>query len=349
MRWGFVVDDRDVVVAPRLKDVALAAGVSIKTVSNVVNRSVRVADETRLRVQTAIDTLGYHPNVTARRLRTGRSGVIALAFPELPSPYFAELAVQVIAAARRHGCTVLMDDTAGNPGAELRIASGLGDPMIDGVILSPLGLDQAALAARERQIPLVLLGEADFGLVCDHVQIDNVAAARAATAHLVEEGYRRIAAIGWQDPSPRSTAQQRLLGYSQALQEAGLSADPSLYPPVRSYFRRDGAEAMRRLLKLPERPDAVFCFNDLMALGALRAVHEAGLRVPQDIALVGFDDVEEAEYSIPSLTTVAPDKARIAEAAVGLLIDRVANGYSTPCELIRPGFRLVVRESSRRG
>jgi DNA-binding LacI/PurR family transcriptional regulator len=334
--------------APRLKDVAQAAGVSVKTVSNVVNGSIHVADDTRLRVQQAIDALGYLPNVTARRLRTGRSGVLALAFPELPSPYFAELAVEVIAAARRHGCTVLMDDTAGDPGAELRIACGLGDPMIDGVILSPLGLDQNELAARDRQIPLVLLGEADYGLVCDHIHIDNVSAARDATQHLIDGGYRRIGAIGWQDPSPRATAQQRLLGYSQALQAAGLPVEQALFPPVRSYFRPDGATAMRRLLKLPERPDAVFCFNDLMALGAMRALHEAGLRVPQDIALVGFDDVEEAEYSIPSLTTIAPDKTKIADAAVGTLLHRINEGYAEPCRLIQPGYRLVVRESSRR-
>jgi len=333
--------------APTLKDVAEAAGVSVKTVSNVVNGSVHVAAETRARVQLAIDSLGYHPNVMARRLRTGRSGMLALAFPELPSPYFAELAVEVIAAARRHGCTVLMDDTAGDPAAELRIASGLGDPMIDGVILSPLGLDLAELIARERPIPLVLLGETDFGPVADRVQIDNVAAARAATGHLVDQGHRRIGAIGWQDPNPRATAQQRLLGYTQALEQAGLPVEQALFPPVRSYFRPDGAAAMRRLLKLPERPDAVFCFNDLLALGAMRAAHEAGLRVPQDIALVGFDDVEEAEYSIPSLTTIAPDKRKIAEAAVGALLDRIANGYTEPGRTITPGYRLVVRESSR--
>ena len=335
--------------AVRLSDVAAAAGVSVKTVSNVVNGFPRVAEETRQRVQRAIDALGYHPNVMARRLRTGRSGVLALAFPELPSPYFAELAVQVIAAARRHGCTVLMDDTAGDAGAELRIASGLGDPMIDGVILSPLGLDQNELATRDRKIPLVLLGEADFGLVCDHVHIDNVSAARDATAHLIDQGYRRIGAIGWQDPSPRATAQQRLLGYTEALRAAGLTVDQALFPPVRSYFRPDGAAAMRRLLKLPELPDAVFCFNDLMALGAMRVVHEAGLRVPHDIALVGFDDVEEAEYSIPSLTTIAPDKTKIAEEAVGALLFRINEGYEEPCQLIQPGYRLVARESSRRG
>lgn len=334
--------------APRLKDVALAAGVSVKTVSNVVNGSVHVAPETRARVERAIQALGYHPNLMARRLRTGRSGVLALAFPELPSPYFAELAVEVIAAARRRGCTVLMDDTAGDPGAELRIACGLGDPMIDGVILSPLGLDQNELASRERQIPLVLLGEADYGRVCDHVHIDNITAAREATAHLIEGGRRRVAAIGWQDPSPRATAQQRLLGYTEALKAAGLPVERALFPPVRAYFRPDGAAAMRRLLKLPERPDAVFCFNDLMALGAMRAIHEAGLRVPQDIALVGFDDVEEAEYSIPSLTTIAPDKTAVAEAAVSTLLYRINEGYSEPCQLIQPGHRLVVRESSRK-
>ena len=334
--------------APRLKDVAEAAGVSVKTVSNVVNGSVHVAEDTRARVQQAIDTLGYHPNVMARRLRTGRSGVIALAFPELPSPYFAELAVEVIAAARRHGCTVLMDDTAGDPGAELRIASGLGDPMIDGVILSPLGLDQAELVARERPIPLVLLGEADLGPVADRVHIDNVSAARDATRHLVEQGYRRIGAIGWQDPSPRATAQQRLQGYAEALESGGLQLDSALFPPVRSYFRPDGAAAMRRLLKLPERPDAVFCFNDLLALGAMRAVHEAGLRIPEDIAFVGFDDVEEAEYAIPSLTTIAPDKTKIAELAVSLLLERILHGDSAPSQFLVPGYRLVVRESSRR-
>ncbi|WP_037572010.1 LacI family DNA-binding transcriptional regulator [Phaeacidiphilus oryzae] len=334
--------------APRLKDVARLAGVSVKTVSNVVNGTVSVAPQTRARVQEAIDALGYQPNMTARRLRTGRSGVIALAFPELPSPYFAELAVEVIAAARRHGCTVLMDDTGGDPAAELRIASGLGDQMIDGVILSPLGLDQAKLLSRERSIPLVLLGEADLGPVADRVPIDNVAAARDITRHLIAQGYRRIGAIGWQDPSPRATAEQRLLGYTQALQEAGMEVDQALLPPVRSYFRPDGAAAMHRLLKLPDRPDAVFCFNDLMALGAMRAAHEDGLRIPEDIGIAGFDDNEEAEYSIPSLTTVAPDKRRIAELAVNCLLERIEERFTGPSRLVQPGYRVVVRESSLR-
>jgi DNA-binding LacI/PurR family transcriptional regulator len=134
---------------------------------------------------------------------TDRTGGRAAGLSRAAVAVLAEPAVEVIAAARRHGCTVLMDDTAGEPGAELRIACGLGDPMIDGVILSPLGLDQHEL-----------LSEADYGLICDHVHIDNVAAARVATEHLIGRGYRRVAAIGWQEPSPRATAQQRLLGYT---------------------------------------------------------------------------------------------------------------------------------------
>lgn len=334
--------------APRLKDVAAAAGVSVKTVSNVVTGAVPVSERTRERVQHAIDELGYRPNATARHLRTGRSGVIALAFPELPSPYFAELALEVIAVARRHGCTVLMDDTGGDPVAELRIASGFGNPLIDGVILSPLGLDQAGLLARVQRIPLVLLGEADLGPVADRVHIDNVAAARNVTEHLIDEGYRRIAAIGWQDPSPRATALQRLAGYRQALLAADLPLDHALLPPVGAYFRPDGAAAMRHLLRLPERPDAVFCFNDLLALGAMRAAYDAGLSVPGDIAIAGFDDVQEAEYAIPSLTTVAPDKRRIAQLAVTCLLERIRGDCTGPGRLMTPGHHVVVRESSRR-
>lgn len=216
------------------------------------------------------------------------------------------------------------------------------------MILSPLGLDQAGLLAREQEIPLVLLGEADLGPVADRVHTDNVSAARDVTRHLIDEGYRRITAIGWQDPSPRATALQRLQGYTEALRGAGLPVDHALLPPVGAYARPDGAAAMRRLLKLPERPDAVFCFNDLLALGALRAAHEAGLSIPGDLAVAGFDDVQEAEYAIPSLTTVAPDKRRIAELAVACLLERARDGHVGPSRLMIPGYRAVVRESSRR-
>jgi DNA-binding LacI/PurR family transcriptional regulator len=333
----------------RLKDVAERAGVSIKTVSNVVRGEARVAEQTRQRVLRAVAELGYQPNASARHLRTGRSGIIALAVPELVAPYFAELAAEVIAAAKKHGCTVLIEDTGGDPEEELRIACGLSDPLIDGVLLSPLGLDEAMLADRERRVPIVLLGEQPYRIPADHVLIDNSAAAREATEHLLRLGRRRIAVIGQPPGRAHATTVQRMHGFLTALHAAGVPHDPRLVPDTWAFTRADGASAMRVLLALDERPDAVFCFSDLLASGAMRAAHEHGLRVPEDLAVVGFDDIQEARYGVPSLTTVSPDRSEIAELAVEALLRRITTGAEAPYRRLTAGYELVVRESTRSG
>jgi DNA-binding LacI/PurR family transcriptional regulator len=330
----------------RLKDVAEHAGVSIKTVSNVVRGETHVSDATRERVLRSISELGYRPHASARHLRTGRSGIVALAVPDLTAPYFAELAAAVIAAAKARSYTVLIEDTGGDAEEELRIACGLGSSLIDGVLLSPLNLDQAALASRPRRMPLVLLGERDYSLPVDHVLIDNVAAAREATAHLLGLGHRRVAAIGAQRSATSATAHQRVRGYQEALYEAGVPYDPALTCEVSAYRFADGVRAMRSLLDLPRPPEAVFCFNDLLAAGAVRAAADRGLRVPRDLAIAGFDDVELSRYSVPSLTTVAPDKAELARLAVDALLRRIADGGEEPPAVRYAGYRLVVRESS---
>lgn len=330
----------------RLKDVAERAGVSIKTVSNVVRGNVRVAEHTRQRVLSAIKELDYRPNVSARHLRTGRSGVIALAVPELVQPYFAELAKAVIDAAREHDVSVLIEDTGGDPAAELRVACGLSDPLIDGVLLSPQRLDQATLARRERRVPLVLLGERDYEVPADHVLIDNVLAAQEATAHLIAGGRRRIAAVGFQSDPLFTTSQQRARGYLKALEEAGLPHEPELTPLVPAFTRTDGMTAMRRLLALREPPDAVFCFSDLLASGVVRAVYDAGRTVPGDIAVIGFDDIEETRFSVPSLSTVAPDKHQLARLAVEALLARIAGDPEAPHTTVHARHRLVAREST---
>ncbi|AUH43346.1 LacI family DNA-binding transcriptional regulator [Streptomyces sp. CMB-StM0423] len=331
----------------RLKDVAERAGVSIKTVSNVVRGAARVAEPTRERVLRAIDELGYRPHASARHLRTGRSGVIALAVPELVAPYFAELATCVIAAAKESGQTVLIEVTGGDPAEELRLACGLGDPLIDGVLLSPLGLDQTALAARERRVPLVLLGERDYEVPADHVLIDNVAAAHDATRHLVGLGRRRIGVIGWQHGErTTATALQRMQGHREALAEAGLAYDQALAPAVGSYTRAGGAAAMRKLLALRQPPDAVFCFTDMMASGAMRVAHDEGLAIPADLAVVGFDDIQEARYMVPSLTSVAPDKQEVARLAVKALLARIEGPAEAPPTTLLAPYELALRESS---
>ena len=202
----------------------------------------------------------------------------------------------------------------------------------------------AEFAARTDTVPLVLLGEHDGTAGVDHVAIDNVAAAREATGHLLASGRRRIAALGVQPHSLNATARQRLAGYRHALAEAGLPAEPDLEVPVRRLHRADGYRAMLGLLDLPRPPDAVFCFTDELALGALRAAADRGVPVPESLALVGFDDIEDGRYSVPALTTVSPDKDRIAELALDCLV-RQATEPQPPRSIVAP-HRLVARATS---
>jgi DNA-binding LacI/PurR family transcriptional regulator len=202
------------------------------------------------------------------------------------------------------------------------------------------------LRPRHVGVPIVLLGEQLFGAPWDHVVIDNVAAAHAATAHLVRLERRRIAAIGVREDSTGATARLRLRGYVEALAEAGRALDPHLLASVMSFHRADGARAMRQLLALDHPPDAVFCFNDLLALGALRALHEAGCHVPDDVAVAGFDDIEEGRFATPTLTTISLAKEEIGQVAVSLLLGRIRGTRTRPPERIEPPFQLVVREST---
>lgn len=332
----------------RLKDVAAAAGVSVKTVSNVVNGYVHVRPETRARVEQAIAELKYQPNLSARSLRQGRTGLIALAVPELDIPYFAELARHIVAAAKVHDWAVLIDPTNGDPAHERLVAAGFRDQLIDGLIFSPLALTGDDPTGYEVRTPMILLGERVYGTATDHVVVDNVGAARTATEHLIGIGRRRIAAIGAigaQRAAEGVTARLRLAGYTAVLREAGLPHDETLIAEAAGWHRADGAAAMHGLLRSGEPPDAVFCFNDTLALGAIRALLEAGLRVPEDVAVVGFDDIEDGRFSTPTLTTIAPDKAFLARTAVAALAERVAAGEAPLREITVP-YRLQQREST---
>jgi DNA-binding LacI/PurR family transcriptional regulator len=333
----------------RLRDVAERAGVSVKTVSNVVNNYVHVSPATRSKVQAVLEETGYRPNLAARNLRHGRTGVIGLALPELDNPYFAELTGCVVEAAEQRGWTVLVDQTDGLREREQAIAAGFRTHLIDGVILSPVALDADDLERRtDSDIPVVLLGEKMTAGPADHVAIDNVAAARTATEHLLAQG-RRVAALGYQPNSSRESgvAHLRRQGWEEALRAAGIPVDEDLVAEVPSFGRHDGAVAMAALLERPEPPDGVFCFNDTLALGAIRLLADRGVRVPEDVAVVGIDDVEDARWSVPRLTSIAPDKEGIARTAVEMLADRLGpGGADLEPRDARAGFELVVRESS---
>jgi DNA-binding LacI/PurR family transcriptional regulator len=329
-----------------LKDVAERAGVSIKTVSNVVNNYPHVTPGMRSRVQAAIDELGYRPNLTARHLRKGRTGIIALAVPELGNPYFAELSGAVIDAAAEHEFTVLLDHTRGEREQEILVSQGFSGRVIDGLILSPLALEAEDLQGRSDDVPLVLLGEREYDLPFDHIAIDNVAAARCAVRHLLSRGRTRIAYLGARTDSVNRPAHLRLDGWRAELAKAGVPAPDSLVVPVGGWDRDDGARAMAQLLDAGVRPDAVFAFNDLIAIGAMRVLHERGLRVPWDVAVVGFDDIAEGRFGAVTLTTVSPDKQAIAKMAVGSLLRSLSGREEPGGRELTAEFRLVEREST---
>ncbi len=332
-----------------MHDVARVAGVSIKTVSNVINDYPHIRPDTRQRVLDAISALDYRPNLSARGLRSGRTGVIGLAVPALRENYFAELADAVIRAAATRGLGVVVEQTSGHREAELLAVSGGDRPrFLDGLLFSPVSLGQADAAALKTTTPLVLLGERIFGGPTDHVVMHNTSAARAAVDHLIEIGRRRIAVIGaGLDDTEVASASLRLRGYRAALDAAGIPIDETLIRRDAHWNRAAGADAVSQLLAGGVSFDGLFAMNDTLALGALRALGAAGVAVPRDVAVIGFDNIDESQFSMPSLSTVDTGRDEIAVTAVDLLIARIEEkGEPAPPRTVTPDFRLIRREST---
>lgn len=333
-----------------LQDVARLAGVSTKTVSNVVHELPSVRSETRRRVKWAIEELDYRPNLSARGLRSGRTGVIELSVPELRQNYFAELADEVIRAAGRRNLGVLVEQTSGDRDHEVAVVTRRRPFLTDGLLYAPerLGPEDKDLLGTD--FPVVLLGERIFDGPTDHVTMHNTSAAKAAVDHLLDIGRRRIAVLGAHPDGRVQTraADLRIAGYRAALSDAGLPYDPDLVRPAAPWFQGNGAEAVRALLHSRVPFDGIFCLNDGLALGALRELAAAGLHVPEDVAVIGFDNIDESRFSVPSLTTVDAGRAEIARIAVDLLIERIAEkGRPQRPRLVQPPFRIVQRESTR--
>lgn len=328
-----------------LKDVAARAGVSIRTVSNVVNDWPHIRPELRSKVQAVIDEMGYEPNLAARNLRSGRTGLIGVVVPEIDVPYFAELTRALIDECAERGLTVVVEQTDGLLERERELIGRTSRAMLfDGIIMSPVAMSSAEVQARRSAVPIVLIGEEHPG-VLDQVLIDNAAAAQAVTQHLLEIGRRRIALVGPEPLSGLNTSRLRTEGYKAALRSAGIPIDPVLIRSTRKFHRADGAAAVRTMLECGVEFDAICGLNDLLALGAMRALLERGKRVPEDVAVIGFDDVEDGRYSTPTLSSVGPDKRELARRATSLLVDRMG-GSETSVRTETVPFQLHRREST---
>lgn len=330
-----------------MRDVAKAAGVSVKTVSNVVNDYEHVRPETREKVKRALADLGYQMNFSARQLKQGRTGMIGLAIPDLRNTYFAELAMSVMNAAEERGLTVILERTGFFGQHETETLTGERRRLTDGLLFSALSMETDSSAIAGVDYPLVLLGDLTYEAPIDHVTMANADGAWAATWTLIERGCRNIAVIGAHPGENVGTAAIRLEGFEAALLEAGLELDPRRIGNADRWLPENGMAAMRRILNSGAPVDGVFAMNDALAVGALRALHQAGKRVPDDVAIIGFDNVGETEYVDPQLSSIDPGREEIARTAVEFLVERIA-GYDGPPRTHVTDFVVVERQSTKR-
>lgn len=321
------------------------AGVSLKTVTNVVHERPYVKQETRERVKAAIEELAYRPSLAGRQLQSGRSNTVTLAVPRIDEPYLGALAHAMIAAATPRGYTVLIDETGGGAEHEALAASGYPGHGIDGVIFSPAAVNPQLLADMSHNTPMVMLGEHLSNSTADHVAIDNVASARDVVRHLLERGRRRIGFLGHQPERPSGVGELRHTGYRQEMAAAGIAVSTAWVAEARQFSRAEG-EARTAGLSL-QRGDleALVCASDLLAIGAMRALRETGLSVPNDVAVVGWDNTVDGAYHSPSLSSVAPDLSWLAELTLDALVSRIEGNRAVGVSYLVP-HELVVRESS---
>ena len=324
-----------------IKDVAARAGISYTTVSHVVNGTRPVSDPVRSKVEAAIAELGYVPSGVARSLRARATGTIGLLVPNASNPYFAELARGIEDHAERNGYSVILCNSDDDIDKQLRYLRVLLERRIDGLIVATVASDAAfAEALANLRVPLVLVDRSLDGVSADQLRVDHEQGAYLATRHLLELGHRRIACIG--GPASTQVAQLRAAGYRRALDEAGIEARAVVNCPFTSPAGHAAAQA---LLAGEQRPTAIFAGNDMIALGVLRAAAERQLQVPQQLSVVGFDDIEVSRYLHPALTTVGQCIGALGEQVAARLLERIRTpGLAVAQRLIEP--ILVLRESS---
>jgi DNA-binding LacI/PurR family transcriptional regulator len=333
----------------KMSDVALEAGVSKMTVSNVINGRPGASDDTRARVLEAVSRLGYQVNTTARQLRAGRSGAIGLLVPHLDGPYYSHLAARLDTLAQSRGYHVILERTGASREGELAAISAERVQPYDGVVFSPVQIDTADVRRAGIEVPVVLLGERRLSGEFDHVMMDNVGGAELATSYMLERGARRIALIGGRrEDGVDSMATLRSRGYRNAHAEAGVPVDERLVVDADSFNTKDGYEAVMRLHRNGVSFDGAFALTDAAAMGAMRALADIAQRVPDDVQVVGFDNDAESEYLIPRLTTMDPDNDLMAERIMELLLQRLETGVPAVGDVVESvmSARIVVREST---
>jgi len=328
-----------------IRDVAERAGVSVATVSHVINGTRKVAPETAERVRRTMEELDYHPNAVARSLRTRKTQVIGVVVSDITNPFFATLVRGAEDAALEAGYSIFVCNSDETLEKENRYVQVLRRRRVDGMLLAPVGGgENSAVRKLARQgVPFVFVDRRAPGVEADAVLSDNVGGAYLATKHLIERGHERIGIV--LGIPGATTSEERLAGYRRALEEAGIPLAEELV--VWGGYRVEGGRrATAKLLSLTPPPTAIFSTNNLMTIGVLQELFRHGVRIPGEMGVVGFDDLEWAEMANPPLTAVAQRPHEIGYRAVRLLLDRLGAEEPIPPREVRASVDLKVRGSA---
>jgi LacI family repressor for deo operon, udp, cdd, tsx, nupC, and nupG len=331
-----------------IKDIARAADVSHSTVSRALSDSPLVSAETKARIQRLAREMGYSPDAQARSLVMGRTQTLGVVVTTIADPFIAEVVQAIEITAYEHGYSVILASSSAEPEREIAAVETLQSKRVEGVIVTSSRVGALYQEHLDRLgVPVVLINSHSEhgGPYTFSIAIDDRHGGHAASQHLIQLGHRRIAYV--RGPAGNSDDLGRLGGYRQALAKAGLTSDSTLIVPGTG--RADGGErALFTLMSLDEPPTAVFCYNDMTATGVLRAARQSGIAVPQDLAVVGFDDIPFASYIQPPLTTIAQPKPKMGQKAVEMVLALTAPnrpGSHAISNVVMKG-RLIVRESS---
>jgi LacI family transcriptional regulator, galactose operon repressor len=328
-----------------IRDVARRSGVSPMTVSRVINASPRVSPDTVRRVEQAIAELGYVPNRLARGLSRRKTGTIALIVPDVANPFFTLIVRGAEDVARRAGYRIILCDTRADVALERDVVEEMIAHRVEGIAIAPVS-DRSRTPLRRLAklgVPVVLIDRTVEGIESDVVLGDSVGGAQQLVEHLISLGHSRIGLIVESDDV--STARDRRRGYVRALEQAGLPLDPDLVV-LSTVDPQGGFSGMEQLLRLEDRPTAVFTVNNLVALGAIEAVRAEGLDVPDDVALVCFDDIEYASRLYPFLTVMMQPAETFGTLGIQLLLERIDGRMSDGGRVVVLPGRFVVRRSS---
>lgn len=328
-------------------EIAKRSKVSQATVSRVLNNSSRVNEKTRNIVSQAVTELKYKPNAIAKALIQQKTKSIGVVVPDISTLFYPEIVESIEAGMRSNGYHVILAMSEDNPEEERACLEMLIEKRVDGVIIAPtrLGIDNGEylMELMDNNVPLVFIDRYIGKLERDFVIIDNLAGALEAVNYLIKLGHTRIGYIA--GCKGISASEDRLAGYKKALNEHGLKINENLIKESRDFKKESGYKIAKEFLKMKEMPTAIFTVNDMVAIGAMKALREEGLRVPEDISIVGFDDVELASYLDVPLTTVSQQQHEIGEISAKILIERIEKiGADKPMQIVlKP--KLVIRES----